>query len=132
MTIDTQGHNLINTNSGTQGGLLSQGNLSLKNVGLLDNKLGYLASGQNLGLSANQVQNSGGTLLAAQNLKLQGIGQNQLLNNQSGQILSMGDMQPSVEHINNQGNLHLPMLIAISWQQVSWMFKLSSSITKIL
>lgn len=105
MTIDTQGHNLINTNSGTQGGLLSQGNLSLKNVGLLDNKLGYLASGQNLGLSANQVQNSGGTLLAAQNLKLQGIGQNQLLNNQSGQILSMGDMQLSVEHINNQGKL---------------------------
>ncbi|MFH3698364.1 hypothetical protein WAH92_20540, partial [Acinetobacter baumannii] len=65
----------------------------------------YLASGQNLGLSANQVQNSGGTLLAAQNLKLQGIGQNQLLNNQSGQILSMGDMQLSVEHINNQGKL---------------------------
>ncbi|WP_407503435.1 hemagglutinin repeat-containing protein [Acinetobacter baumannii] len=105
MTIDTQGQNLINTNSGTQGGLLSQGNLSLKNVGLLDNKLGYLASGQNLGLSANQVQNGGGTLLAAQNLKLQGIGQNQLLNNQSGQILSMGDMQLSVEHINNQGKL---------------------------
>lgn len=105
MMIDTQGQSLINTNSGTQGGLLSQGNLSLKNVGLLDNKLGYLASGQNLGLSANQVQNSGGTLLAAQNLKLQGIGQNQLLNNQSGQILSMGDMQLSVEHINNQGKL---------------------------
>ncbi|MFP0979199.1 DNA/RNA non-specific endonuclease [Acinetobacter baumannii] len=105
MMIDTQSQSLINTNSGTQGGLLSQGNLSLKNVGLLDNKLGYLASGQNLGLSANQVQNSGGTLLAAQNLKLQGIGQNQLLNNQSGQILSMGDMQLSVEHINNQGKL---------------------------
>ncbi|MFP0271434.1 hemagglutinin repeat-containing protein [Acinetobacter baumannii] len=105
MMIDTQGQSLINTNSGTQGGLLSQGNLSLKNVGLLDNKLGYLASGQNLDISANQVQNSGGTLLAAQNLKLQGIGQNQLLNNQSGQILSMGDMQLSVEHINNQGKL---------------------------
>ena len=105
LVLDTNGQNLVNTNSDAQGGLLSQGNLSLKNIGLLDNKLGYLASGQNLDIGVNQVQNGNGTLLAAQNLKLQGIGQNQLLNNQSGQILSMGDMQVSFEHINNQGKL---------------------------
>ncbi len=105
LVLDTNGQNLVNTNSGTQGGLLSQGNLTLKNLGTLDNTKGYVASGKNLDISAHQVENGGGTLLAAQNLKLQGTGQNQLLNNQSGQILSMGDMQLSIEHINNQGKL---------------------------
>ena len=105
LVLDTNGQNLVNTNSGTQGGLLSQGNLTLKNLSALDNTQGYIASGQNLDLSANQVINSKGTLLAAQNLKLQGTGQKQLLNNQSGQILSMGDMQLTIEQINNQGKL---------------------------
>ncbi|WP_373357803.1 hemagglutinin repeat-containing protein [Acinetobacter lactucae] len=105
LVLDTNGQNLVNTNSGAQGGLLSQGNLTLKHLGLLDNTKGYVASGQNLDISAHQVENGGGTLLAAKNLKLQGTGQNQLLNNQLGQILSMGDMQLSIEHINNQGKL---------------------------
>ncbi|MDC5432924.1 filamentous hemagglutinin N-terminal domain-containing protein [Acinetobacter baumannii] len=105
LVLDTNGQNLVNTNSGTQGGLLSQGNLTLKNLIALDNTQGYIASGQNLDLSANQVINNKGTLLATQNLKLQGTGQNQLLNNQSGQILSMGDMQLTIEHVNNQGKL---------------------------
>ncbi|MEX8035358.1 two-partner secretion domain-containing protein, partial [Acinetobacter baumannii] len=105
LVLDTNGQNLMNTNSGTQGGLLSQGNLTLKNLIALDNTQGYIASGQNLDLSANQVINNKGTLLATQNLKLQGTGQNQLLNNQSGQILSMGDMQLTIEQVNNQGKL---------------------------
>jgi filamentous hemagglutinin len=105
LVLDTNGQNLVNTNSGAQGGLLSQGNLTLKNLSALDNTQGYIASGQNLDLSANQVINNKGTLLATQNLKLQGTGQNQLLNNQSGQILSMGDMQLIIEQVNNQGKL---------------------------
>jgi len=105
LVLDTNGQNLVNTNSGTQGGLLSQGNLTLKNLTALDNTQGYIASGQNLDLSANQVINNKGTLLATQNLKLQGTGQKQLLNNQSGQILSMGDMQLTIEQVNNQGKL---------------------------
>jgi filamentous hemagglutinin len=105
LVLDTNGQNLVNTNSGTQGGLLSQGNLTLKNLTAFDNTQGYIASGQNLDLSANQVINNKGTLLATQNLKLQGTGQKQLLNNQSGQILSMGDMQLTIEQINNQGKL---------------------------
>jgi len=105
LVLDTNGQNLVNTNSGTQGGLLSQGNLTLKNLTALDNTQGYIASGQNLDLSANQVINNNGTLLATQNLKLQGTGQKQLLNNQSGQILSMGDMQLTIEQVNNQGKL---------------------------
>lgn len=105
LVLDTNGQNLVNTNSGTQGGLLSQSNLTLKNLTALDNTQGYIASGQNLDLSANQVINNKGTLLATQNLKLQGTGQKQLLNNQSGQILSMGDMQLTIEQVNNQGKL---------------------------
>ena len=105
LVLDTNGQNLVNTNSGAQGGLLSQGNLTLKNLSALDNTQGYIASGQNLDLSANQVINNKGTLLSTQNLKLQGTGQKQLLNNQSGQILSMGDMQLTIEQINNQGKL---------------------------
>ncbi|MFW1988595.1 hemagglutinin repeat-containing protein [Acinetobacter baumannii] len=105
LVLDTNWQNLVNTNSGTQGGLLSQGNLTLKNLSALDNMQGYIASGQNLDLSVNQVINNKGILLATQNLKLQGTGQKQLLNNQSGQILSMGDMQLTIEQINNQGKL---------------------------
>lgn len=46
LVLDTNGQNLVNTNSGTQGGLLSQGNLTLKNLGTLDNTKGYVASGK--------------------------------------------------------------------------------------
>ncbi|MCH2001571.1 hemagglutinin repeat-containing protein, partial [Acinetobacter seifertii] len=105
LSIDTQSHDLINTHSGSQGGLLSQGNLTLKNLATIDNTQGYVASGQTLDITANQVQNSSGTLLAAQNLKLQGSGQNQLLNNQSGQLLSMGDMSLNIDRINNTGKV---------------------------
>lgn len=106
LSIDTQSHDLINTHSGSQGGLLSQGNLTLKNLATIDNTQGYIASGQTLDITANQVQNGSGTLLAAQNLKLQGSGQNQLLNNQSGQLLSMGDMSLNIDRINNAGKVN--------------------------
>ncbi|PSE43720.1 hypothetical protein C7G91_06255 [Acinetobacter nosocomialis] len=106
LSIDTQSHDLINTHSGSQGGLLSQGNLTLKNLATIDNTQGYIASGQTLDITANQVQNGSGTLLAAQNLKLQGSGQNQLLSNQSGQLLSMGDMSLNIDRINNAGKVN--------------------------
>ncbi|MAK29894.1 hemagglutinin repeat-containing protein [Acinetobacter sp.] len=101
--IDTHQHNLSNTNSGAQGGILSQGNIQLNNIQTLDNQQGYLASAQQLDLQANQVFNQNGTLLAAKQLNLQGTGQNQLLNNQSGQMLSMGGMNLNIDQINNKG-----------------------------
>ncbi|WP_406626440.1 hemagglutinin repeat-containing protein [Acinetobacter soli] len=101
--IDTHQHNLSNTNSGAQGGILSQGNIQLNNIQTLDNQQGYLASAQQLDLQANQILNQHGTVLAAKQLNLQGTGQNQLLNNQSGQVLSMGGMNLNIDQINNNG-----------------------------
>lgn len=101
--IDTHQHNLSNTNSGAQGGILSQGNIQLNNIQTLDNQRGYLASAQQLDLQANQILNQHGTVLAAKQLNLQGTGQNQLLNNQSGQLLSMGGMTLNIDQINNNG-----------------------------
>ncbi|MEQ1322419.1 hemagglutinin repeat-containing protein [Acinetobacter soli] len=101
--IDTHQHNLSNTNSGAQGGILSQGNIQLNNIQTLDNQQGYLASAQQLDLQANQILNQHGTVLAAKQLNLKGTGQNQLLNNQSGQLLSMGGMTLNIDQINNNG-----------------------------
>lgn len=103
ISIDTHHQDLVNVNSGQQGGILSQGNVTLNNVAKLDNSQGYVASGKALEISANQIENSAGLLTAGENLKIQGIGQNQLLNNQSGQISSMGNMQLNIEQIKNQG-----------------------------
>ncbi len=103
ISIDTHHQDLVNVNSGQQGGILSQGNVTLNNVAKLDNSQGYVASGKALEISANQTENSAGLLTAGENLKIQGIGQNQLLNNQSGQISSMGNMQLNIEQIKNQG-----------------------------
>ena len=103
INIDTHHQDLINTQSGKQGGILSQGNVTLNNVARLDNTQGYIASGNALAINANQIQNKSGLVTAAENVKIQGIGQNQVLNNQSGQISSMGNMQLNIDQINNQG-----------------------------
>ncbi|MEB3755121.1 hemagglutinin repeat-containing protein, partial [Acinetobacter sp. MD2(2019)] len=105
--MDTHQHNLSNTNSGAQGGILSQGNIQLNHIQTLNNQQGYLASAQQLDLQANQVFNQNGTLLAAKQLNLQGTGQNQLFNNQSGQMLSMGGMHLNIDQINNKGKANL-------------------------
>ncbi|WP_353887592.1 hemagglutinin repeat-containing protein [uncultured Acinetobacter sp.] len=101
--IDTHQQDLINTHSGQQGGILSQGDIQLNHIQTLNNSQGYLASGKQLDLQANQVSNQQGTLLATTQLNLQGTGQNSVLNNQSGQLLSMGGMTLNIDQINNNG-----------------------------
>lgn len=101
--LNTHQRNLINSNSGLQGGILSQGTIQLQNIATLNNQDGYIASGQQLLLDVNQLLNNRGTLLGADQLQITGTGLNQYLDNQSGQILSMGDMTLSVDHISNQG-----------------------------
>ncbi|WP_429773912.1 polymorphic toxin-type HINT domain-containing protein, partial [Acinetobacter bereziniae] len=103
--IDTHNQDLINTNSGQQAGILSQGDIQLSNVKTLNNTGGYLASAKELGIQVNQVLNQQGTILAGKQLNISGIGQNQLLNNQSGQLLSMGGMTLNIDRINNNGKL---------------------------
>lgn len=101
--LNTHQRNLINSNSGQQGGILSQGTIQLQNIATLNNQDGYIASGQQLLLDVNQLLNNRGTLLGADQLQITGTGLNQYLDNQSGQILSMGDMTLSLDHISNQG-----------------------------
>jgi filamentous hemagglutinin len=71
LLIDTQGGTLSNTRSGDQGGITSQGSLTLK-TGLLDNQQGVLISNQQLTFTAGAV------------------------NNQQGQIQELGDMALNV------------------------------------
>lgn len=101
--LNTHQQNLINSSSGLQGGILSQGTIQLQNIATLNNQDGYIASGQQLLLDVNQLLNNRGTLLGADQLQITGTGLNQYLDNQSGQILSMGDMTLSLDHISNQG-----------------------------
>ncbi|WP_434279040.1 hemagglutinin repeat-containing protein [Acinetobacter sp. CE-15] len=103
--IDTHNQDLVNTNSGQQGGILSQGDIQLSNVKTLNNSQGYLASAKELGIQVNQVLNQQGTILAGKQLNIWGTGQNQLLDNQSGQLLSMGGMTLNIDRINNNGKL---------------------------
>nr|WP_308469408.1 DNA/RNA non-specific endonuclease [Acinetobacter bereziniae] len=103
--IDTHNQDLVNTNSGQQGGILSQGDIQLSNIKTLNNTGGYLATAKELGIQVNQVLNQQGTILAGKQLNIWGIGQNQLLNNQSGQLLSMGGMTLNIDRINNNGKL---------------------------
>ena len=103
--IDTHNQDLVNTNSGQQGGILSQGDIQLSNVKTLNNSQGYLASAKELGIQVNQVLNQQGTILAGKQLNIWGTEQNQLLDNQSGQLLSMGGMTLNIDRINNNGKL---------------------------
>ena len=76
LLIDTQGGTLSNTHSGDQGGITSQGNLTL-NTAALDNHQGVLISNQQLTLTSGAV------------------------NNQEGQIAALGSINALTQALNN-------------------------------
>ncbi|MCW5258710.1 hypothetical protein D5038_20870, partial [Verminephrobacter aporrectodeae subsp. tuberculatae] len=96
--IDTQGHALKNTRSGSTRGIVSQGSIHVA-AGAIDNQAGYV--GANGGLHVTQsssIDNRGGTLLGQGNSSVSTRG---TLNNQGGSILSGADLDVRAAALDN-------------------------------
>ncbi|EFR7201661.1 filamentous hemagglutinin N-terminal domain-containing protein [Salmonella enterica] len=86
LEADTHGQALINTNSGTDGGLFSNGRLTLS-TGILDNQDGTLLSRQNADITAGRTDNHNGTLASLSGTLTLNAGETQ---NAGGLIQSAG------------------------------------------
>ncbi|EDW6064629.1 filamentous hemagglutinin N-terminal domain-containing protein [Salmonella enterica subsp. enterica serovar Oslo] len=124
LDADTHRQKLINTDSGTEGGIFSAGHLTLT-TGELDNQSGILLSQQSASLSASRIDNRNGTLaglndtLTIKGGETQNAGgliqsagdlwldtQNALLNNsEQGNIRSGGNLTLRSGELNNQDGL---------------------------
>jgi filamentous hemagglutinin len=88
LLIDTQSGTLSNTHSGDQGGITSQGSLTLK-TGTLDNQQGVLITNQQLTLTSGAVDNQQGQIAALGSINAL----TQVLNNAWGTLQSGQDLQ---------------------------------------
>lgn len=86
LTLDTRGGELLNQNSGEQGGIVSMGDLSLKS-GNVDNQQGTVYSAGQATLNTGNWNNTAGQLVGISSLNFSG---NQLLNDHGGLIQSGG------------------------------------------
>ncbi|WP_051916724.1 MULTISPECIES: hemagglutinin repeat-containing protein [unclassified Serratia (in: enterobacteria)] len=122
LLIDTQGGTLSNTRSGDQGGITSQGSLTLK-TGTLDNQQGVLISNQQLTLTSGAVNNQQGQIAALGSINaltqalnnawgslqsgqnLQWNTQGYAFDNQHGTFSAQGDLSLTTAEVNNQDGL---------------------------
>ncbi|UYG03995.1 DUF637 domain-containing protein [Halomonas sp. LR3S48] len=100
-TIDTLGQAVINVDSGTDGGILASGALTLA-AGDIDNGNGLIGGGR-LDVTAVDIANRlGGTLLSESDLTLAANS----LDNRGGELQALGDMRLALnEALHNQGGL---------------------------
>lgn len=87
MTLDTQGHALINRDSGDQRGIVALNSLDLRS-GAIDNQTGFIATGQQASLNASELNNSQGQVAGNGGLTFNG----QALNNSDSKLQSAGDI----------------------------------------
>ncbi|MCW5219780.1 hypothetical protein D5041_00110 [Verminephrobacter aporrectodeae subsp. tuberculatae] len=111
--IDTQGHALKNTRSGSTRGIVSQGSIHVA-AGAIDNQAGYV--GANGGLHVTQsssIDNRGGTLLGQGNSSVSTRG---TLNNQGGSILSGADLDVRAAALDNShsGTIYAAQDLSVS------------------
>ncbi|AVV37456.1 hemagglutinin repeat-containing protein [Pantoea vagans] len=111
MTLDTQGHALINRDSGSQRGIVALNSLDLRS-GAIDNQTGFIAAGNQATIGASELNNSQGQIAGNGGLLFSG----QALNNSDGKLQSAGDitLKTSGQTLANQrglitsgGNLHI-------------------------
>ncbi|KAA5950907.1 filamentous hemagglutinin N-terminal domain-containing protein [Pantoea sp. Bo_2] len=111
MTLDTQGHTLINRDSGSQRGIVALNSLDLRS-GAIDNQTGFIAAGNQATINATELNNSQGQIVGNGGLLFSG----QALNNSDGKLQSAGDitLNTSGQTLANQrgliasgGNLHI-------------------------
>jgi filamentous hemagglutinin len=102
LAIDTHGQTLANTNSGTNGGIAGQGNVSLA-TGDLNNRAGYIHSSGALTARSTAVDNTqAGVVTSANQLDIDALS----LNNQSGQIQALGNVDINLSGtLDNTGSL---------------------------
>ncbi|WP_278496736.1 hemagglutinin repeat-containing protein [Pantoea vagans] len=111
MTLDTQGHALINRDSGSQRGIVALNSLDLRS-GAIDNQTGFIAAGNQATVGASELNNSQGQIAGNGGLLFSG----QALNNSDGTLQSAGyiTLNTSGQTLANQrgliasgGNLHI-------------------------
>uniref|UniRef100_UPI00301C7C2E hemagglutinin repeat-containing protein n=1 Tax=Pantoea anthophila TaxID=470931 RepID=UPI00301C7C2E len=111
MTLDTQGHTLINRDSGSQRGIVALNSLDLRS-GAIDNQTGFIAAGNQATINASELNNSQGQIAGNGGLLFSG----QALKNSDGKLQSAGDitLNTSGQTLANQrgliasgGNLHI-------------------------
>ncbi|KAA5929370.1 MULTISPECIES: filamentous hemagglutinin N-terminal domain-containing protein, partial [unclassified Pantoea] len=111
MTLDTQGHTLINRDSGSQRGIVALNSLDLRSDAI-DNQTGFIAAGNQATINASELNNSQGQIAGNGGLLFSG----QALNNSDGKLQSAGDitLNTSGQTLANQrgliasgGNLHI-------------------------
>ncbi|WP_310606247.1 two-partner secretion domain-containing protein, partial [Buttiauxella brennerae] len=113
LTLDTHGGELLNQNSGEQGGIISMGDLSLKS-GNVDNQHGTIYSAGTATLSTGSWNNTAGQLAGVGSLNYSGSA---LFNDNGGLIQSGSEMRLDTHGaalsnaqngvISSQGDLHL-------------------------
>ncbi|ODS22571.1 hypothetical protein AB835_13440 [Candidatus Endobugula sertula] len=102
--INTRGYEINNTDSGSDGGLLATGSITL-NTGRVNNDAGYIGASDDINIhSSDTVSNQySGTLLSLRNMTINGIS----LDNRDSQIQAAGDIDVNVGsgQVNNEGGL---------------------------
>ncbi|MCA0212763.1 MAG: hemagglutinin repeat-containing protein [Proteobacteria bacterium] len=97
ISIDTQGHTLTNTDSGTTRGIVSQGNIAIA-AGDIKNQLGYIGANGSLNITqSSTIHNQGGTLLGLGGVSVT----TGMLNNQGGSVLGGVDVNVNAGTVNN-------------------------------
>ncbi|UIL51050.1 hemagglutinin repeat-containing protein [Pantoea agglomerans] len=87
LTLDTQGHALINSDSGNQRGIIALNDLTLRSGGI-NNQTGFIAAGNQATLIGAELNNSQGQIAGNGGLSING----QALNNSAGKLQSAGDV----------------------------------------
>jgi filamentous hemagglutinin len=102
LAIDTHGQTLGNTNSGTNDGIVGQGNISLS-TGDLNNQSGYVHSGGALTTRSAAIDNTqAGVVTSSAQMDINA----NALNNQGGQIQALGNVGIHLSGtLNNTGSL---------------------------
>ncbi|MDD7791346.1 hemagglutinin repeat-containing protein [Ralstonia pseudosolanacearum] len=103
LTIDTHGQTLLNTHSGTTGGILGQDKVTLHS-GNLDNSAGFIGANGDLSATAAQITNAqGGQISGAKAIALTSTG----LDNRGGTIQGMGNVTADAGSgaVDNSGSL---------------------------
>ncbi|MHA6910757.1 filamentous hemagglutinin N-terminal domain-containing protein, partial [Ralstonia pseudosolanacearum] len=103
LTIDTHGQTLLNTHSGTTGGILGQDKVTLHS-GNLDNSAGFIGANGDLSATAAQITNAqGGQISGAKAIGLTSTG----LDNRGGTIQAMGNLTADAGSgaVDNTGSL---------------------------
>ncbi|WP_353620006.1 hemagglutinin repeat-containing protein [Acinetobacter sp. 256-1] len=101
--IDTQNHTLLNNNSGTQAGILSQGSLDIANVSQLDNVSGYIAAMDTTNITAQKLNNNKGQINSQTDLNIQQQSSGGRIDNVAGQIQAQQNVNLNANTINNTG-----------------------------